>query len=68
MANADPDLGDFFAEPYDAELALPPDAVDTGYQREGRRLWLSPDKQRAYVGQPDNVELWPRTIKHLGCA
>jgi hypothetical protein len=29
---------------------------------------LSPDEQRAFVGTQDDVEVWPRTVEHLGCA
>ena len=67
VGNADPELADFFAEKYRAHADLPADAVDTGYQRGGRHLWLSADKQRAYVGTTDDVELWPRTVSPLGC-
>lgn len=61
--------GDYFAEPYRGAVELPGDAVDTGYRREGRHLWLSPDRKRAYVGAPGgSVELWPRTTQPLWCA
>lgn len=63
-----PELADFFAEPYDEHTELPADAVDTGFQRDGEHLWLSPDKRRAYVGTRDDVEAWPRTVQPLGCA
>jgi hypothetical protein len=63
-----PDLSGFFAEEYDAHAELPADAVDTGYSRDGRHLWLSKDRKRAYVGTREDVELWPRTVEPLGCA
>ena len=63
-----PGLSDHFAEPYDEHAALPDTAVDTGYTRDGARLWISADERRAYVGTRDDVELWPRTVKPLGCA
>jgi hypothetical protein len=47
---------------------LPRDAVTTGFQRDGKQLWLAPDKSVAYVGTPSDVEVWPRTVKQLGCA
>jgi len=53
------------------DVALPSDARDTGYSRDGRSLWLSADKARAYVGDPadtDHVELWPREAERIGCA
>jgi hypothetical protein len=63
-----PELADFFAVPYEEHAVLPADAVDTGFERDGRHLWLSPDKQRAYVGTKGDVKVWPRTVEHLGCA
>jgi hypothetical protein len=63
-----PDLADYFADPYDQHAELPPEAVDTGFERNGDHLWLSPDEQRAFVGTQNDVEVWPRTIKPLGCA
>ncbi len=63
-------VGDYFAEPYRDGAELPGNAVDTGYRRDGRQLWLSPDHERAYVGEPgaNSVELWPRTTQPLWCA
>jgi hypothetical protein len=40
----------------------------TGFSRDGNRLWVSSDGQRAYVGTAHDVEVWPRTIQPLGCA
>jgi hypothetical protein len=60
-------MSDYFGEPFRSEMPLPSDAVDTGYARNGDRLWLSPDGLRAYVGTPEVVELWPRTVQRLGC-
>jgi hypothetical protein len=62
-----PDLARFFAEPYVEKAPLPNDAVDTGFERDGRQLWVSPDDKRAYVGSAESVEVWPRTIESLGC-
>ena len=62
-----PDLADHFAERYRAHATLPADAVDTGYQRDGDHLWLSPDEKRAFVGTRSDVEVWPRTTRPLGC-
>ena len=45
-----PELADYFARPYQAHAELPADAVDSGFERDGDRLWLSPDGQRAFVG------------------
>ncbi len=62
-----PDLADYFAEPYRPHAPLPPGAVDTGYERDGEQLWLSADGDRAFVGTTDQVEVWPRTARPLGC-
>ncbi len=62
-----PGLGAFFDEAYEAHAELPAAAVDTGFQRDGDRLWLSPGRQRAFVGSEDDVEVWPRALEHLGC-
>jgi len=63
-----PDLTDFFAEPYNEHAELPTTAVGTGFQRDGEHLWLSLDEQRAFVGTEGDVEVWPRTIRPLACA
>jgi hypothetical protein len=68
VRNPQPDLADFFATPYEEDADLPAHAVDTGYERNGDRLWLSTDRQRAFVGNEQGVEVWPRTIDPLGCA
>ncbi|UMG93142.1 hypothetical protein [Nocardioides sp. TF02-7] len=64
----DPYLRRYLAEPYLPHTTLPPDAVDTGFRRGQARLWLAPDRSRAYVGTaPDDVEMWPRLVERLGC-
>lgn len=63
-----PDLADYFTRPYQENTTLPGNAVDTGFQRDGKKLWLSRDKQIAYVGTESRVEAWPRTIRPLLCA
>jgi hypothetical protein len=63
-----PGLGEYFADPYRQHAELPGGALDTGFERDGEHLWLSADKQRAFVGTADDVEIWPRTIESLGCA
>lgn len=68
VRNPHPDLADFFATSYEEHADLPADAVDTGYERNGDRLWLSTDRQQAFVGSKQRVEAWPRTIEPLGCA
>lgn len=62
-----PELHDYFAEPYEPHTELPTDAIDTGFSRAGEHLWLSSDRQQAFVGTADDVEAWPRETKGLGC-
>jgi hypothetical protein len=59
---------DFFSEPYVAAQRLPTGARDTGFELDGRHLWISADLDHAYVGTSRSVESWPRTIRLLGCA
>ncbi len=54
------ELERFTAGPYHADIPLPDDASDTGYEREGRHLWVSADDRYVYVGVPDSAEAWPR--------
>lgn len=69
VRDPDPQLGDYLAEPYEEHAQLPAGAVDTGFRHGDDRLWLAPDRARAYVGaSPDDVEVWPRTVQQLGCA
>lgn len=69
VRDPDPSLRGHFAEPFVARTTLPGDAVDSGFRHGGDRLWLGPDHSRAYVGrEPDDVEMWPRMVKLLGCA
>ena len=63
-----PDLAErHLDEPWRPRVEVPDGAVDTGYERAGRRLWLSPDRQRAFVGTQDDAELWPRARPEPGC-
>lgn len=52
---------------YEERSALPPDAVDTGWVRGDRRVWLAADDRAAYVVMPDRVEQWPAIISQLSC-
>jgi len=61
------ELADYFRDSFQAHAELPRDAVDTGYRRGGQTLWLSGDESLAFVGTADDVEVWPREIKPLGC-
>lgn len=60
----DPDgaLPDLSRMPYDPTTVLPSSAVDTGFERDGRRLWLAADNSAAYLvglDEPTDVERWP---------
>jgi hypothetical protein len=61
------ELSDYFAERYVEHATLPASATNTGFERDRKHLWISADKKRAYAGTVGDVEVWPRTIKPLGC-
>jgi hypothetical protein len=64
------ELADFLNGSYDAHAALPEDATDTGWQHDGRELWLMPDKSAAYLVRVDDttdVERWPASTDPIGC-
>lgn len=68
---ADPDgvLGDLGSTtPFDGDAELPTGAVDTGYRRDSRRLWLSQDRETAYVVDGDRIEAWPSLAEPYACA
>lgn len=62
-----PYLDQYFAQPYRKNTNLPGNALDTGFRRDGHELWLSHDKQIAYMRGSGDVEAWPRTIRPLLC-
>jgi hypothetical protein len=55
---------------FDGNATLPADATDTGFQHEGRHLWISADQAVAYLVDGNHVEAWPTpTTGHpIGCA
>ena len=63
-----PELAEYFAEPYVEHAELPSNAISTGFERNGQRLWLSADEQQAFVGTEADVEGWPRTVQPLECS
>jgi hypothetical protein len=68
VRNPTGDMASSLAGPYRDHTALPEDAVATGYQRDGSRLWLASDGSTAYVGADrGDVEAWPRETRPLGC-
>ncbi len=68
----DPDgaLSELTFTAYDAKADLPEDAVDSGFQRDGRHLWLAKDDTAAYLvslDDPADVELWPGLREPAWC-
>jgi hypothetical protein len=59
---------DYFERVYVEHVQVPADAIDTGYERAGKHLWLSKDRGYAYVGTASDAEAWPRTKQPIRCA
>ncbi|GGW46198.1 hypothetical protein GCM10010503_23610 [Streptomyces lucensis JCM 4490] len=53
--------------PYRGRVRIPAGARDTGYHRDGRRLWLTDDRATAYVRTAGGVEAWPALKEAVGC-
>jgi hypothetical protein len=68
FAHPSADLRKYFDRPYLEHVPVPSDATDTGYELEGRHLWLSVDQHDAYVGTKTDADRWPRPTRGLGCA
>jgi hypothetical protein len=50
-------------------VALPPDAVDTGYRLASLELWtVASDPDSAYLKVADDIERWPRADPPMACA
>ena len=55
---------------FEAHANLPKEATDTGFERDGHRLWLHPDGTAAYLvdsKNPGDVERWPAAKDSVGC-
>ena len=55
---------------FDPSATVPVGAIDTGFERGGRRLWLHPDGTAAYLvdkTNPENVEQWPAAKELIVC-
>ncbi|HEY9558564.1 MAG TPA: hypothetical protein VIR58_17630 [Acidimicrobiales bacterium] len=51
--------------------ALPDGATDTGYNRNGRSLWLGESPVAAYLvsdSDADDIERWPSETEPITCA
>jgi hypothetical protein len=66
----DPELQELLATTYAAHAPLPAAARDTGYQRDGRELWVARDGTAAYLVTADgDAERWPAPAKQpIRCA
>ncbi|MEU1462437.1 hypothetical protein ABZ467_17400 [Streptomyces sp. NPDC005727] len=53
--------------PYHARVPLPATARDTGYHYRGLRLWLTDDRDAAYVRTAAGTEAWPQVKNGVGC-
>lgn len=64
------ELGDLLRSTYDGSAELPEDARDTGFRRDGRELWLTVERDAAYlvsVDDPTDVESWPAAKEPILC-
>jgi len=55
---------------FEARASVPSTATDTGWRRDGRELWVVPDKSAAYLVSVDDstdVERWPASTVPIGC-
>jgi hypothetical protein len=52
---------------YDGSAALPPDAVDLGFERAGQHLWVAADDSAAFLVSADSVERWPAAAEPILC-
>lgn len=65
------ELRDFLATTFDDSSSVPKRATDTGFERDGRRLWLHPNGTAAYLvdkTNPEDVERWPAANEPVACA
>jgi hypothetical protein len=63
--NPPTDFDGFLTTTYTPHSELPPDARDTGYERDGRELSLTTDA--AYLVGPDDAERWPTEKTQIAC-
>jgi hypothetical protein len=65
------EFGELLRTTFADDAALPPGATDTGLRRDGRQLWIGPDRQAAYLmslDDPQDVDRWPAAKQRIGCA
>ncbi|WP_371129923.1 hypothetical protein [Streptomyces sp. 2231.1] len=51
--------------PYRKQVRMPAGVRDTGYR--DRHLWLTEDRDTAYVRTSSGVEAWPRAAREAAC-
>lgn len=64
------EFGDALVTEPESSATLPEDAANTGWQRDGREVWLGEDPRAAYlvsVDDPSDVQLWPAASRRIGC-
>ena len=65
------DLSKLLRTTFANDAALPEGAIDTALRRDGRRLWIGPDEEAAYLVSLDDaqdVERWPAAKQPIRCA
>jgi hypothetical protein len=68
---SDDDFSGLLRTTFADEATLPAGATDTGLRRDGRRLWVGPDREAAYLVSLDDaqdVERWPAAKQPIRCA
>jgi hypothetical protein len=62
-------IGATYRDRLGLQVALPPDASDTGYRQGDVELWLrDAEPDAAYLRAGDDVERWPRADPAVACA
>ncbi len=65
------ELSEYLTTTFAEVRRLPPDAHDTGFSRDGRRLWLGTTPVAAYLvdeASPTSIERWPAATEPIHCA
>jgi hypothetical protein len=71
VRDASGELDEHLRGEFAADATLPDGATFTGWSRGGRRLWLGPGKEAAFlvdVDDPGAVERWPAAKQPILCA
>jgi hypothetical protein len=70
LRNPDPELAipRWLRSTYSDNATVPADAIDTGFRRNGRAVWLSAGESSAYVISDERIERWPGAAEPIYCA